>query len=62
MINILNLRNYDKRNLFDFEVSVKDAVKIEKLKIGEKPSLLSDSMFKAMFFNENRIKSKTTRD
>ena len=59
MIKILKLRNYDKRNLFDFEVSVKDAVKIEKLKEGEKPSLLSDSMFKAMFFNENRIKYST---
>lgn len=56
MINILNLRNYKKVNLFDLEVSVKDAVKIEKLKEGEKPSILSDSMFKAMFFNENRIK------
>lgn len=56
MINILSLKNYKKANLFDFEVSVKDAVKIEKLKVGEKPSLLSDSMFKAMFFNENRIK------
>lgn len=56
VIIILDLRNYKKQNLFDLEVSVKDSVKIEKLKEGEKPSLLSDSMFKAMFFNENRLK------
>ncbi len=53
---MLKLRDYNYKSLYDNIVSYKDSVKIEKLKEGQKPSIMSDSMFKTMFYNENRIK------
>ena len=54
---MINLRNYKKELLTDLEVSVKDSVKIDKIKEGEKPSILSDTMFKTMFFRLNYLLS-----
>ncbi len=53
---MLKLRNYKYNSLYDFKVTKKDAVEISKLKPGEKPSILSDTMFKTIFYNDNRLK------
>ena len=53
---MLNVRNDNRKLLYDFEVSKEYSLKLEKLKEGEKPSILSDTMFKTMFYNEKRIK------
>ena len=53
---MLYTRNYVTDLLYDKSVNMKYAVKLEKLKEGEKISIMSDSMFKAMLQNENRIK------
>jgi len=42
--------------LTDLKASTIDSVDIKPLEKGEKPSILSDTMFKTMFFNENRLK------
>ncbi len=53
---MLNIKNDDYKLLYDLEVSLKDSVEITKIKEGEKPSIMSDTMFKTMFYNDNRIK------
>lgn len=53
---MLKIKNYKNVGLEDYEVSLKDAVKIGKLKEGEKASIMSDVMFRTMFQNESRIK------
>ncbi len=53
---MLKLRNYKYNSLYDFKVTKKDAVEISKLKPGEKPSILSDTMFKTMCYNDSRLK------
>ena len=53
---IVNLIDYKFKCLYDLKVDKKYAVKFEKLEKGKKISLLSDTMLKAMFQNENRIK------
>ena len=53
---MLNVRGDRYKLLYDYNVSKEYKVKIEELKEGEKPSILSDTMFKTMFFNEKRIK------
>ena len=54
--SIVNLIDYKFKCLYDLKVDKKYAVKFEKLEKGKKISLLSDTMLKAMFQNENRIK------
>ena len=44
------------RSLHDLGVSYKNSIELEELKEGEKISIMSDSMFKTMFQNDNRIK------
>lgn len=53
---MLNLKEYPIKRLYDYRVSKKYAVELGPLQEGEKISLMSDSMFKTMFFNENRMK------
>ena len=51
--------DYSKTLYNDFKVSTKNKVKLikrEELKEGEKLSIVSNTMFKAMFFNEKRLK------
>ena len=51
--------DYYKALYKDFNVSTKNKVKLikrEELKEGEKLSIVSNTMFKAMFFNEKRLK------
>ena len=51
--------DYYKTLYKDFKVSTKNKVKLikrEELKEGEKLSIVSNTMFKAMFFNEKRLK------
>ena len=52
----MNLIDYKFKCLYDLKVDKKYAVKFEKLEKSKKISLLSDTMLKAMFQNENRIK------
>ena len=54
--SIVNLIDYKFKCLYDLKVDKKYAVKFEKLEKGKKISILSDTMLKAMFQNENRIK------
>ena len=54
MINVRGDNKY--KLLYEYKTSKKNAVKIEELKEGEKPSLISDTMFHTMFFNEKRLK------
>ena len=42
--------------MFNHEVSYKDSIPLDSIKEGEKISILSDTMLKTMFQNENRIK------
>ena len=56
---MLNIRNYHKTNLYDMAVSDEYVVKLKKLneyKENEKPSIVSNTMFKTMFYNTNRLK------
>ena len=53
---MLEVRNDKYKLLYDLEVSKKDRVEICELKEGEKPSIMSDTMFKAMLYNESRLK------
>ena len=53
---MVNLRKIEIKKLYDLPVSKVDAVEIKKLEKGEKISILSDSMMKTMFQNENRLK------
>ena len=55
-IFILKIRNIDIKLLYDKEVCYDDSITLEELKEGEKISILSDSMMKTMFLNENRLK------
>ena len=53
---MINIRDYTINRLYDLKVSKENAVEFEELKKGKKISILSDTMLKAMFQNENRIK------
>ena len=53
---MLEVRNYKKKKLYDLTVSKENSVEIKELKEGEKASILSDTMFKAMFYHTKRIK------
>ena len=53
---MVNIRNYNPASVYDYPVSKKNVVEITKLKEGEKASIVSNTMFKTMFQNKNRIK------
>lgn len=53
---MLELKNYKIKLLYDLQVDKKHAIKLEKIKRGEKISIMSDTMLKAMFQNNNRLK------
>lgn len=53
---MLRLKDYDLKSLFQESVCKEYAVSLRPLEEGEKISILSDSMFKTMFQNENRLK------
>ena len=53
---MLEIKNDKYKLLYDLEVSKKDRVEICELKEGEKPSIMSDTMFKTMLYNESRLK------
>ena len=44
----------NEKTIYDNKITKKYAVKLDKLKEGEKLSIVSDTMFKTMFQNENR--------
>ena len=57
---MLNLRNYHVKNLYDLQKKKEFVLEISKLEdiksSGGKPSILSNTMFKTMFYNSNRLK------
>lgn len=53
---MINLKNYFIDLLYSREINREYAIKLETLKEGEKISIISDTMFKTMFQNENRLK------
>ena len=53
---MVKLRGDLHKTLHELGVSYEDAIELEELKEGEKISIVSDSMMKTMFQNENRIK------
>ena len=53
---MLNLREDNYKLLYDFDVDKTYSIKLGKIKKGQKISILSDTMLKAMFQNSNRIK------
>ena len=53
---MIKIKNYNSKELYQEQVTKKYAVSLEPLKQGEKISLLSDTMLKTMFQNENRLK------
>lgn len=53
---MIQIKEKDLKHLHDLELSYNDKIKLEELKEGEKISILSDSMMKTMFQNENRLK------
>lgn len=55
-MRFVELRDYKIKSLYDLEVSKEYRVELKEIKEGEKISLMSDVMLKAMFQNENRIK------
>lgn len=54
--NMVKIKEENKKMLYEDEVTKEYSVKFEKRKKGMKISILSDPMFKAMFYQENRIK------
>ncbi len=53
---MIQLKEHDLKTLYQKTVSKKYAVDLKPLEEGEKASILSDTMFKTMFQNENRLK------
>ena len=53
---MLRLKDYYLKSLFQESICKEYAVSLKPLEEGEKISILSDSMFKTMFQNENRLK------
>jgi len=57
--NLLKIKDFKHNCLYDLDVTTKGKYKLKKtgeLKENNKLSILSDSMFKAMFYNSKRIK------
>lgn len=55
-IQILSLKGMDKTILYQYPIDKTYSIHLKERKKGTKISILSDTMFKAMFYNENRIK------
>ena len=53
---MINIKNDNTISLHDLKLSYKDKIELKDIKKGDKISILSDSMMKTMFQNENRIK------
>ena len=53
---MLQVKEKDLSHLHDLELSFDDIIPLKKKEKGEKISILSDSMMKTMFQNENRLK------
>lgn len=53
MIKLIDEKN---KSLYDYKVTKKNAIVLEKIKKGQKISILSDTMLKAMFQNSKRLK------
>ena len=57
MINIINIRGYNPKSLHDLNLSKEYVLELPRyIKKGQKISILSDTMLKVMFQNENRLK------
>ena len=59
MISMINIRNYNKINLYDLQTSDEFIIQLKKreeYKENEIPSLVSNTMFKTMFYNTKRLK------
>lgn len=57
MINIINIRGYNPKSLYDLNLSKEYVLELPRyIKKGQKISILSDTMLKAIFQNENRLK------
>ena len=55
-IKIIGIRNYPLKMLKEQKLSTENNIKLNKLEEGKKISIFSDSMFKTMLQNENRLK------
>ena len=53
---MINIKDQSKVFLYDKKVTHEYKLKLKERKEGTKISLLSDVMFKAMFYQENRLK------
>jgi predicted transposase/invertase (TIGR01784 family) len=53
---MLKLRNYDIESLYQKPISREYTVSLKPIEEGEKATILSDTMLKTMFQNENRLK------
>ena len=53
---MIKVKNHNLKELYQERVTKEYAVSLEPLKQGEKISILSDTMLKTMFQNENRLK------
>ena len=53
---MLNIKSEDLKHLHDLDLSYQDKIDLKEKEEGEKISILSDSMMKTMFQNENRLK------
>ena len=53
---MIKLKNDNGKYLYDLKVSKEYSIELSELKEGEKISILSDTMLKAMFQNSNRLK------
>ena len=54
---MIGIKEYKFRTLYDLELDNEYVLKLSRnIKKGQKISILSDTMLKAMFQNENRIK------
>ena len=53
---MIKIKNHNLKELYQEKVTKEYAVSLEPLKQGEKISILSDTMLKTMFQNENRLK------
>lgn len=53
---MIKLKNDNGKYLYDLKVSKEYSIELGELKEGEKISILSDTMLKAMFQNSNRLK------
>lgn len=56
MFILFDIKGLNKNYIYSLKISKEKAVEIKELKSGEKPSIVSNTMFKTMFYNTQRIK------